>query len=103
MELAFERKPSTSLISLRWEYPVEVLPQLVDLKQPFLRFFDPRSLVLPGQKYTFLLVFPVDIPGKATLSFFGIPTKFNSAGEIIQRDNFQFDIINKEVTTAREQ
>jgi hypothetical protein len=103
METAFQQRPSTSSISLRREYPVGVLPQLVDLKRPFLQFFDPGSLVLPGQEYTFLLVFPLDVPGSATLSFFGIPTKFNAAGEIIQRDNFHFSITKKEVTTAREQ
>jgi len=103
METAFQQRPSTSSIFLRREYPIGVLSQLVDLKRPFLQFFDPRSLVLPGQEYTFLLVFPLDVPGSATLSFVGIPTKFNAAGEIIQKNNFHFSITKKEVTTAREQ
>lgn len=92
LEIAFENRPPTSWLEIRRQYPIGVLPLLVDIKRPLLRLYDPRSLVLPGQEYTFLLVFPVDVPTKATLSLFGIPTKFNVAGEVIQKDNFQFEI-----------
>lgn len=100
MELAFEHRPSTSFITLRWEYPVGVLPQLVEIKKPFLRFFDQHSMILPGQEYTFLVIFPVDIPRHATLSFFAIPTKYNPAVEVVERNNFQFEITKKETGLA---
>lgn len=96
MELAFEHRPSTSFITLRWEYPVGVLPQLVELKRPYFRFLDPRALILPGQEYTFLAVFPADFPRTATLSFFGIPTKLSSAGDVLERNNFQFEIVKRQ-------
>jgi len=93
LEIAFENRPATSWLEIRRQYPLGVLPLLVDIKHPLLRFFDSRSLVLPGQEYTFLLVFPGNPWAKATLSFFGIPTTFSPAGEVLQRSNFQFEII----------
>lgn len=100
IEVAFENRPANSFLEIRRPYPVGVLPLLVEIKRPFLRFFDHRSLILPNQEYVFLVVFPTDFPKTAMLSFFGIPTKFSPAGEVLERSNFQFETTKGETSST---